>query len=237
MARLHQALALLCAAALPVALGGCVGAVVVGGLAAAGGGGYLAGQERGLDGTVSDLGLQDDIAKAFAQADPQLANGVTTTVYNRRALLTGRVTDPAMKSAAVEIASRVPYVRTVHDEIEVASAEGFWDGARDTWISTQVRSQMVVDPEIRSVNYEIGTQNGSVYLIGSARSQRELDRATQIARQVPGVKRVVSYVELRSGVPAAPVPVAAGTAGQPLPSYGIESSGASPRTRIEVQKL
>jgi len=237
MARLHQAWALLCAAALSVALGGCVETVVIGGLAAAAGGGYVASQERGLDGTVSDFGLKTDVAKAFAQADPQLENAVTMTVYGRRVLLTGRVANPAMKSAAVEIASRVPYVRAVHDEIEVAAAESFWDDARDTWISTQVRSQMVVDPDIRSVNYEIDTENGSVYLIGSARSQRELDRATQIARQVPGVKRVVSYVELRPGVATASAPVAPGPAGPPPASYGMERPSAAPRTPIEVQKL
>lgn len=233
MARLHWGLGLFCAVALPLALGGCVGAVVVGGLAAAAGGGYVAGQERGVDGTASDFAIKTDIAKAFTEADPQLQADVTTTVYGGRVLLTGRVANPAMKAAAVQIAGRNPYVRTVHDEIEIASADSFWDEARDTWISTQIRSEMVADPNIRSLNYTIDTENGSVYLIGSARSQRELDRATQIARHVPGVKRVVSYVEVRSGAP-----VAAGPAGMPpAMSPGADRPSAVPRTPIEVQKL
>ena len=57
-----------------------------------------------------------------------------------------------------------------------------------------MRSELVLDPEIRSGNYTIDTENGSVYLIGSARSPYELDRAARRARYVPGVKRVVSYV-------------------------------------------
>src|SRR5688572_7929284 len=111
MARLHQALALVCVAALPLALGGCVGAVVVGGLAVAAGGGYVAGQERGVDGTASDFAIKTDIAKAFTEADPQLQAAVTTTVYNGGVLLTGRVANPAMKAAAAQIAGRIPYVR------------------------------------------------------------------------------------------------------------------------------
>jgi hypothetical protein len=70
-----------------------------------------------------------------------------------------------------------------------------------------------------------------VFLIGSARSQNELDRATRIARYVPGVKRVVSYVELRSGAPVAAgsmPPVAAPPPGQP---------SAAPRAPVEVEKL
>ena len=59
----------------------------------------------------------------------------------------------------------------------------------------------MLDPDIRSGNYTIDTQKGSVYLIGSARSQAELERATRIAQYIPGVKRVVSYVELRAGAP------------------------------------
>ena len=62
----------------------------------------------------------------------------------------------------------------------VASPEGMWDDAKDSWITARVRSEMVIDPDIRSVNYTIETANGSVYLIGSARSQGELDRALTI---------------------------------------------------------
>ena len=56
------------------------------------------------------------------------------------------------------------------DEIEVAPPGSIWDSARDTWLTTQIRSEMVVDTRIRSVNYSIETANGSVYLIGSART-------------------------------------------------------------------
>ena len=87
------------------------------------------------------------------------------------------------------------------------------DTASDDWITTSVRSQLVLDPNVRSVNYTIDTANGSVYLIGSARSQGELDRATQIARYVPGVRRVVSYVEIRAGSPVAAMPPASAYSG------------------------
>lgn len=228
MARSHSAWALAGILALPFGLGGCVEMVVVSGIAAAAGGGYMAGQERGVDGMASDIAIKTEIATAFLQADPQIQAGVTTTVYDGRVLLTGRVATPAMKATAVQIAGRTQHVRRVHDEVEVASAEDIWDDAKDTWISAQVRSQMVIDPDIRSVNYTIETENGSVYLIGSARSQGELDRATQIARHVPGVRRVVSYVEPRSG--------AAMTAA-PNMSPSQDRPSAAPRTPIEVQKL
>jgi osmotically-inducible protein OsmY len=219
-------------AGLPLALGGCDGGLIIGGLALAAGGGYVAAAERGVDGTATDFSIKTDIAKAFTSTDPQLQTGITTNVYQGRVLLTGQVPTPELKATAVRIAGRTHDVRAVYDEIELAPPEGVWDGAQDAWIGTRVRAEMVADPAIRSVNYTIDTANGSVFLIGSARSQDELDRATRIARYVPGVKRVVSYVELRSGAPMAsgamPTPLAAPPPGQP---------SAAPRAPVEVQKL
>src|SRR6266576_1082283 len=89
--------------------------------------------------------------------------------------------------------------------------------------SARIRSGLMLDPDIRSGNYTIDTQKGSVYLIGSARSQVELERATRTARYIPGVKRVVTYVELRPGAPVAQ---------QPTPSVVPARSGTgsqSPR--------
>src|SRR5260370_505092 len=71
MARLHAITALVCAVALPLALGGCAGALVVGGLAAAGGAGYTAAQERGVNGAVDDFSLRSDVEKTLLMGDAQ----------------------------------------------------------------------------------------------------------------------------------------------------------------------
>ncbi len=226
MGHLRAVAALVCVIALPMALGGCAGALVVGGLAAAGGAGYAANQERGLGVAVDDFSLKSDVEKALIMADPQLQSAVTTTVYDGRVLLTGRVATQQVRMAAEQAAGRTHDVRAVYNELDVAAPGGMWDGANDAWITARVRSELVLDPTVRSVNYDIDTANGSVYLIGSARSQDELDRATRIARYVAGVKRVVSYVDLRGAAPVASGP----------PRLGDRPRGGS-RAPIEVQKL
>ena len=96
-----------------------------------------------------------------------------------------------------------------------------------------MRTELTFNPNVRSVNYTIETANKSVYLIGSARSQAELDIATNAARTTPDVKRVVSYVEIRPGVPVAAQPAA------PPPSNALEPAApaAAPATPVEVEKL
>jgi osmotically-inducible protein OsmY len=217
---------------LPVALGGCP-AAIVGGLAAAGGTGYAANQERGAGGSVDDFAIKTNIQSAWMKANPLFQTDLDITVYEGRTLLTGTAPNPEFKAQAKEIASRVPGVRAVYDEIEVAPPESAWQSAKDTWISSRVRTELAFNPEVRSVNYTVETVNQSVYLIGSARSQAELDIATTAARTTPDVKRVVSYVDIRPGVPVAARPAAP----PPLSAPGPGAPAAAPATPIEVDKL
>jgi osmotically-inducible protein OsmY len=225
-----RAFSFLVTLALPVALGGCP-AAIVGGLAAAGGAGYAANQERGVTGTFDDLTIKTNIQNAWMRANPAMQRDFNITVYEGRTLLTGVTTDPVLKAQAKQIASQAQGVRVVYDEIEVAQGESAWQSVRDTWIAAQIRSNLVFASQVRSVNYTIDAVDGSVYLIGSARSQAELDRVTDAARKVPYVKRVVSYIEIRPGEPAA--------AEAPSPSRAQVPDGptAAPRTAVEVQKL
>ncbi|MGA7261998.1 MAG: BON domain-containing protein [Stellaceae bacterium] len=234
MSKLRAVLCLVITLALPVALCGCPVAIV-GGLAAAGGAGYTANQERGVTGTFDDVTIKTNIQNAWLQVNPLMQRDFTITVYEGRTLLTGTTPSPELKAQAAQVASQIPGVRAIYNEIEVAPGEGAWASVRDTWISSQIRSNLVFASQVRSVNYTIDTVNGSVYLIGSARTQAELDRVTEEARNVPYVKRVVSYVDIRPGAPVAAQPGA-----PPAPASAQMPDvppGATPATAVEVQKL
>ena len=218
---------------LPIALGGCP-AAIVGGLAAAGGAGYAANQERGVSGSFDDVAIKTNIQNAWLQANPNMQRDFTVTVYQGRVLLTGATPNPELKAQAKQVASQIPGVRVVYDEIEVGPTEGTWQSVKDTWISSQIRSNLVFTGDVRSVNYTIDAVNGSVYLIGSARSQAELDKVTDVARNVPNVKRVVSYVEIRPGEPVAAQQVSPPQASR---AQVLDAPAAAPSTAVEAQKL
>lgn len=238
MSEFRSVLSFVLLLALPFALGGCPLAIV-GGLAAAGGAGYAANQERGVSGTVDDLTIKTNIQNAWLQVNPLMQRDFNITVYEGRTLLTGTAPNREIKAQAAQIARQIPGVRTVYDEIEVAPGESAWQSVRDTWISAQLRSNLVFSSQIRSVNYTIETVNNSVYLIGSARSQAELDRVTETARNVPYVKRVVSYVDIRPGQPVAAETAMPARSPSVAPSraQGPEVPAAAPSTAVEAQKL
>jgi osmotically-inducible protein OsmY len=225
---------------LATGLGGCPLAIV-GGVGAAGGAGYAANQERGVQGTVNDFTIKTNIENAWNKADLNLLATNNVTVYQGRVLLTGTAVNPQRKDEAAEIARTIPGVKAVYNEIQVGLPEGAWSSTKDAWITSEVRSSLVFS-DVRSVNYTIETVDGAVYLIGSARSQAELDHATDLARRVAGVKRVVSYVEVRPGVPpstqlAGPAAAPPASLTNPSGSPAQTPPSAAPTTPVEVQKL
>ncbi|HEY1798375.1 MAG TPA: BON domain-containing protein [Stellaceae bacterium] len=259
MLRIDRTLPWVIVLAAPLALGGCAGALVVGGLAAAGGAGYEAASERGVDGSYDDYAIKSGIQNAWNNADPGSFANFNVTVYGRDVLLTGDAGDEGAKQRAFQLASQVPGIQHIYNEIEVGNPENGWDTAQDAWMTAQLRKDLVLEQDVRSDNYTIETANGSIYLMGSARSQEELAKATYLARYVPGVRRVVSYVQIRSGVPIAqgqssPPPLGpsegynsgpssysgsgpSSYSGGPDGGYTPPSAPAGNSTPIQVQKL
>lgn len=175
------------------ATSGCA-PLVVGGAAATVG--TAAAQEKGLQGTASDIAIQAQINDLWFKHSLDLYQRLDMTVDQGRVLLTGRAATPEMRLDAVRLAWQADGVKEVINEMEVADTSSLTDSARDAWISTQLRGKLMFDREISSINYTIDTVNGVVYLMGSARNQAELDRVTGHARSLPHVKRVVSYVRV-----------------------------------------
>jgi osmotically-inducible protein OsmY len=241
-----------CAALLGLAsLTSCI-PVMVGSSAASGG--YVAGQERGVQTQLNDTVIRAQIVEKWARFNSDMQHQLSISVYDGRVLITGAVSNPEWKTDAVRLAWEVKDVKEVNSEIELAANSSLGDSARDELITTRLRSAILFDGAIRSVNYTIDTVNGSVFLSGSARSQAELDKVTNYARNIPNVKRVVSYVRIRPGEPATtdsaapsgatqdwPPPSSQGSPTTPpnstLPAAGPPTTAPSGPAKIEVQPL
>jgi osmotically-inducible protein OsmY len=231
-----------------MSLTSCVVPIVAGSAASAG---YVAGQERDFGTQINDTVIKTGISEKWAGFSRDMASQLSLSVYDGRVLITGLASNPEWKTDAVRLAWEVKGVKEVNSEIEVAANSGIGDAARDEMITTRLRSAILLDGQIRSINYTIDTVNGAVFLSGSARSQGELDKVTNYARNIPNVKRVVSYVRIRPGEPAlptataAPTPAVAPSSPPPAPQAAPAAPtnvapapmGAGGPGKIEVQPL
>jgi osmotically-inducible protein OsmY len=176
-------------------LTGCALAIIGGGTEGA----VVASQERTTGEALDDSGILIKIKALYAQNDVEdlLAN-VEIKVIEGRVLLTGNVDKPDSQIQAVNLAWQVNSVKEVINEIQLSNQAGFSNYARDVWISTQVKSRLLFTKGIRSVNYSIITVNQTVYMMGVAQDQDELDKATNVASTTSYVQKVVSYVRLKN---------------------------------------
>lgn len=183
-----------CAVALAAALGGCGPTTVIGAGAVAG---NAAMQERGFVKTVDDTATEAKISANLLSYSAELFVDVSAEVYEGRALLTGKVKQTKDRIEAVRIAWNVSGVKEVINEIQVEDTSDLLDAARDHWVTAELSTKITIDNKIKSVNYSIDTVNGTVYIMGIAQNQAELDRVRNHARQLRYVRRVISYVRLK----------------------------------------
>lgn len=174
-------------------LSGCAGTVIGAGATA----GTAAMEERGIAGAADDTGIRLRLNALYSGEDERLWRKIGFQVYGGRVLLTGALDSPEMQAKAVQLAWRAEGVKEVINEIEVAASGGLAGYGRDTWIAAQLKSKLLFDKQVSSINYSIDTVRGKVFLIGLAQSRQELDRVINHARSIDYVKKVVSYVKIK----------------------------------------
>jgi osmotically-inducible protein OsmY len=177
-----------------LALSGCI-ETAVGGAAAVG---TTAMQERGVKGAVNDTAIRAEINHNWLDKDHRLFIDLNLQVHEGRVLVSGTVKDAQIRADAIQLTWKAKGVREVINEVEIIpEGTGIVDYGRDAAISTELKARLLFAKEINSVNYSTEVVNGSVYLLGVAQNQAELERVLNVARNIKNVKRVVDHVLMK----------------------------------------
>ncbi|MEQ1709098.1 MAG: BON domain-containing protein [Terricaulis sp.] len=215
----------LAALAACAASSGCVTAAI----GAAAGVGVFAIQDRTIGQGIDDASASQQVKMRLMAADRAAFAEVDVEVAGGNLLLSGGAPTEQHRQAAETIARSVPNLHNVYNEIFVGQHSGLVRNAQDEWITAQIRTRLTASPAVRAINVNIETFHGNVYLMGTARTEQELQRAAEIASVVGGVQRVVSFVQVRPApVPyyaqAAAVPPTPEYRGEPEPIPGAEAA-------------
>lgn len=165
-------------------------------------GGVMAAQDRGLEQGVNDNEIAFEINRKLAEKDSKLFRRVSTQVSHGRVVLLGFVEKPEDRAAATKVAWAVGGVKQVIDELQVGKGRSFSESTDDTLITTKLRAAITGDNRIVSINYSLETLRGTVYLMGIAQDQAELNRVIAHARGISGVRNVISNVQVKSSAAA-----------------------------------
>jgi osmotically-inducible protein OsmY len=164
-------------------------------------GGMVGGAMVATDRRTSGIQLEDENIEIKASGRIGQMTGdrthVNVTSYNRQVLLTGEVPNQQDHDYVAKLVGEVENVRTVLNELTVAPKSTLSERSSDALITAKVKAQMVDSKDIFANAYKIVTEREVVYLMGKV-TQREANRATEVARQVGGVKKVVRSFEIIS---------------------------------------
>jgi osmotically-inducible protein OsmY len=117
------------------------------------------------------------------------------TSYNRLVLLTGEVPTEADKAAIEQAVARVDNVRSVVNELALMPPSSLSSRSNDTILTSKVKASFVDAKDLQSNAFKVVTERGVVYMMGLV-TEREATRATDIARVVGGVQKVVRVFDV-----------------------------------------
>ena len=171
-------------------LQGCELALIGAGGAAA----VTAFEDRRTAGTqIEDEGLELRIGNRIGERFGDKAH-VNVTAFNRWVLLTGEAPDEAARAELEKIATAVPNVRGVSNEVQVAGASSLASRASDSFITSKVKARFVDAHKFSPVHVKVVTEAGIVYLLGVV-TETEANDAVEVARTTGGVRKVVKIFE------------------------------------------
>ncbi|GLR25295.1 MULTISPECIES: BON domain-containing protein [Limnobacter] len=119
---------------------------------------------------------------------------VNVTVYNRHMLLTGEAPDETTRRRVEGAVSNIANLHLVTNDIKIAGNSSLTSRTNDTLLTTKVKASLLDAQDVFGNAFKVTTEAGSVYLMGLV-TEREADRAAQIAAGVSGVTRVVKVID------------------------------------------
>ena len=140
--------------------------------------------------------MQKNLTTRMILMDKKYLLSVKSKVLDGRIFLTGKVDNPEEKLKLTKLAWETDGVRSVRNDLKVKEQFDFKQSARDILISSQLRTALILDKEIKATNYQIDTYKSKIYIYGIAFTLVEKDKVVKEAKEISGVKDVVASILL-----------------------------------------
>ena len=183
--------------ALIVAIGlifsGCVGVSSTG---LFGTGVSVAIDPRSLGTQIDDSIMQKNLSTRILLIDKNYFLSVKTKVIDGRIFITGKVNDPEEKLKLTKLAWEIQGVRSVKNDLKIKEDFNFKQSAKDILITSQLRSALIFNDNIKATNYQIDTYKKKIYIYGIAITSDEREAVIKEANEISDVENVIASILL-----------------------------------------
>ena len=174
-------------------IGGCVGVSSKG---IFGTGVSVALDPRSVGTQIDDSIMQKNLSTRMVLLDKKYLISIKSKVLDGRIFLTGKVDDPEEKLKLTKMAWETDGVRSVRNDIKVKEEFNFKQSAKDILITSQLRTALILNKNIKATNYQLDTYKKKIYIYGIAMTLDEKNEVINEAKQILEVKDVVASILL-----------------------------------------
>ena len=176
-------------------LSGCVG---TGSKGVFGTGVSIALDPRSLGTQIDDSIMQKNLITRLTLLDKKYFLSINAKVLDGRIFLTGKVDNPEEKLQITKSAWETAGVRSVKNDIKIKEEFNFKRSAKDLLITSQLRTALILNKNIKAANFNIDTVNQKTYVFGIAHTDDERKEIIQEAKQIVDLKELVTSILLVS---------------------------------------
>ena len=172
---------------------GCVGTSTSG---VFGTGVSIAMDPRTLGTQIDDSIMDKNLEARLLTMDKKYFLSVKTKVLDGRIFITGKVDTPEEKLKITKIAWETKGARSVKNDLKIKEKFNFKQSAKDLLITSQLKSAMIFNKKIKSVNYNIDTYKKKIYIYGIAQNEDEKSEVIKEGKEILDVEDVVASILL-----------------------------------------
>ena len=151
---------------------------------------------RSLGTQIDDSIMQKNLGARLVLMDSNYILSVKTKVLDGRIFLTGKVDNPEEKLKITKVAWETEGVRSVRNDIKVKEEFNFKQSAKDLLITSQLRTAMILNKNIKATNYNIDTYKKKIFIYGIALTEEERKEVIDEAKGILDVKKVIASIFL-----------------------------------------
>ena len=151
---------------------------------------------RSLGTQIDDSIMQKNLSARILLQDKKYFLSIKSKVLDGRIFLTGKVDNPEEKLQITKLAWETEGARSVRNDIKVKEKFNFKQSAKDVLITSQLRTALIINKQIKATNYQIDTYKKKIYIYGIALTSDEKSLVIEEAKEILDVEDVVASILL-----------------------------------------
>jgi len=145
---------------------------------------------------IDDSIMQKNLSARILLLDKKYLLSVSSKVLDGRIFITGKVDDPEEKLKITKLAWETKGARSVRNDIKIKEEFNFKQSAKDILITSQLRTAMIFNKNIKATNYQIDTYKQKIYIYGIALTSDEKDEVINETKEISDVEDVIASIIL-----------------------------------------